>query len=182
MIITISFIAIALIWGLISYNNIIRLKNQVASAWSDIDVQLTRRHELIPQLVKTLKAYKEHEKETLELTTLLRSADNSNSPSEQSSIEQTINQKLNKLIVLQESYPELKTNQSFLELMHALTETEDKLQYARRYYNGSVKIYNTKIQQVPDNLISTLFKFEEAEFFNLESPEMALPTSVQLND
>ena len=178
---TIILVAIVL-WGLWSYNTIIALKNQVSSAWSDIDVQLTRRHDLIPRLVKTVKAYKDYEKETLELTTLLRTAENNNSPVEQSSVEQSINQKLDKLILLQEAYPELKANNSFLDLMQALADTEDKLQYARRYYNGSVKVFNTKLQQIPDNLIANLFRFQEAEFFELESPEMAKAVTVDLKD
>ena len=176
---TIILLALVL-WGLWSYNTIIALKNQVSSAWSDIDVQLTRRHDLIPQLVKTVQTYKDYEQETLELTTLLRSAENHNSPSSQEALETKINQKLDKLILLQEAYPELKANNSFLELMQALAETEDKLQYARRYYNGSVKIYNTKLQQVPDNLIANLFRFKDAEFFKLKSPEMAKAVTVDL--
>lgn len=177
-----SFAALIILWALISYNRLVALKNQVKSAWSDIDVQLTRRHELIPQLAETVKAYKDYERETLELTTLIRSAETNNTPKEQSSVESLINKKLGKLLLLQESYPDLKANNSFLELMQALTDTEDKLQYARRYYNGSVKIYNTRIQQVPDNLISGLFRFKEAEFFELKSPEMGNAVKVEMND
>jgi LemA protein len=178
---TIILVAI-LLWGLWSYNTIIALKNQVSSAWSDIDVQLTRRHDLIPKLVKTVKAYKDYEKETLELTTLLRTAEHENSPSKQGSVEQNINQKLDKLILLQEAYPELKADGSFLELMQALADTEDKLQYARRYYNGSVKIYNTKLQQIPDSLIANLFHFKDAEFFEVASPDIRAAIEIKTND
>ncbi|GAA4364858.1 LemA family protein [Kangiella marina] len=174
--------ALIILWGLFSYNKIIALKNQVSSAWSDIDVQLTRRHDLIPELVKTVKAYKDYEKETLELTTLIRSAEESHSPTQQQQLETKINNRLDKLILLQEAYPELKANSSFLQLMQALTDTEDKLQYARRYYNGSVKVYNTKLQQVPDNLIANLFRFKDAEFFELDTPEMAKAIKVDMND
>ncbi|AKE52316.1 LemA family protein [Kangiella geojedonensis] len=182
MTITIIILVVIALWALWTYNTIITLKNQVSSAWSDIDVQLTRRHDLIPQLVKTVQTYKNYEQETLELTTLLRRAEDNNSPSSQESLEAKINQKLDKLILLQEAYPELKANNSFLELMKALADTEDKLQYARRYYNGSVKVYNTKLQQVPDNLIASLFRFKEAEFFTLKSPEMAKAVTVDLKD
>ncbi|PXF63003.1 LemA family protein [Kangiella spongicola] len=181
MIITICIIAAILLWALLTYNKIIGLKNQVSSAWSDIDVQLNRRHDLIPQLVKAVKAYKDYEQETLELITLLRSAETNNSPSSQESIETQINQKLDKLLLLQESYPELKANQSFLELMQELAETEDKLQYARRYYNGSVKLYNTKIQQLPDSLVAKIFKFQEAEFFKVASPNIRSAIKVNTN-
>ncbi len=180
---TLIFIIVAIaLWGLWSYNTIITLKNQVSSAWSDIDVQLTRRHDLIPQLVKTVQTYKDYEQETFELTTLLRSAEDNHSPSSQESLETQINQKLGKLILLQEAYPELKANQSFLELMQALADTEDKLQYARRYYNGSVKVYNTKLQQVPDNLIANLFRFKDAEFFEVASPDIRAAIEVKTND
>ena len=181
MIITIIIIAAILLWGLFTYNKIITLQNQVSSAWSDVDVQLTRRHDLIPQLVKTVKAYKDYEQEALELVTLLRSAETNNSPSSQESVETQINQKLGKLLLLQESYPELKANQSFLELMQALAETEDKLQYARRYYNGSVKVHNTKIQQFPDSLVAKAFKFQNAEFFKVASPDIRSAIKVNTN-
>jgi LemA protein len=154
----------------------------VSSAWSDIDVQLTRRHDLIPQLVKTVQTYKDYEQETLELTTLLRSAEDNNSPSSQENLESKINQKLDKLILLQEDYPELKASQSFIELMQALADTEDKLQYARRYYNGSVKVYNTKLQQVPDNIIANLFRFQDAEFFEVASPDIRAAIEIKTND
>ncbi|NVK20894.1 MAG: LemA family protein [Kangiellaceae bacterium] len=182
MFIALLIVAVIIIWALLSYNSLIHLKNQVASAWSDIDVQLTRRHELIPQLVKTVQAYKDYEKETLALTTLLRSAKQNNSPKEQQSLEQKINIQLGKITLLQEAYPDLKADQSFLELMENLSDTEDKLQYARRYYNGSVKAFNTKVQQIPDNIIATLFKFSEAQFFELETSDMAKKIKVQLDD
>jgi len=182
MTITIIILVVIALWALWTYNTIITLKNQVSSAWSDIDVQLTRRHDLIPQLVKTVQTYKNYEQETLELTTLLRRAEDNNSPSSQEALEAKINQKLDKLILLQEAYPELKANNSFLELMKALADTEDKLQYARRYYNGSVKVYNTKLQQVPDNLIASLFRFKEAEFFEVASPDIRAAIKVKTDD
>ena len=132
MTITIIILVVIALWALWTYNTIITLKNQVSSAWSDIDVQLTRRHDLIPQLVKTVQTYKDYEQETLELTTLLRSAEDNNSPSLQEALEAKINQKLDKLILLQEAYPELKANNSFLELMKALADTEDKLRQPYR--------------------------------------------------
>ena len=182
MTITIIIIVAVALWGIWTYNTIIALKNQVSSAWSDVDVQLTRRHDLIPELVKTVQAYKDYEQETLELTTLIRNAEERHSPSSQEQLETKINKKLDKLLLLQEAYPDLKANQSFLKLMHELAETENKLQYARRYYNGSVKVYNTKLQQVPDNIITKLFHFEYAEFFELNTPDMAQAIKVDLND
>ena len=182
MTITIIILVVIALWALWTYNTIITLKNQVSSAWSDIAVQLTRRHDLIIGLVKTNQARKNFEHTTLELTTLLRRAEDNNSPSSQEALEAKINQKLDKLILLQEAYPELKANNSFLELMKALADTEDKLQYARRYYNGSVKVYNTKLQQVPDNLIASLFRFKEAEFFEVASPDIRAAIKVKTDD
>jgi LemA protein len=168
-------------WAVFAYNRLVRSRNEVEEAWSGIDVQLMRRHDLIPQLVSTTNAYKNYEKETLALNTLLRSAGQNNRPSAQETLEQGINEQLSRILVLQEDYPELKADQHFIELMQNLADTEDKLQYARRYYNGCVRVLNTRIQQIPDALIARLFNFEEAEFFELEAVEMASNVLVKLD-
>lgn len=177
-------ITVALIagWGIFAYNRLVRMRNQVGEAWSGVDVQLLRRHDLIPQLVTATQAYKDYEKETLALTTLLRSAERDNPPSTQQALEQGINDQLGKLVLLVEDYPELKADKHFLDLMQNLSDTEDKLQYARRYYNGCVRELNTRIQQVPDMLVARAFRFEEAEFFELEAVDMAKNIRVRLDD
>lgn len=169
-------------WIVLMYNRLVRLRNQVGEAWSGIDVQLMRRHDLIPQLVAATNAYKNYEKETLALTTLLRSAGRDNPPSTQESLERDINEQLGKIVLLVEDYPELKADAHFIELMENLSDTEDKLQYARRYYNGCVRELNTRIQQVPDVLVARTFNFTEAEFFELEAIEMAKNVLVRIDD
>ena len=162
------------------YNRLVSARNQVAAAWSDIDVQLNRRHTLIPELVETVKAYRDFERQTQTLAASIRSASLSGNPAELAAQEASLNHDLRQILLLKEDYPELKADAHFLELMENLAATEDKLQYARRYYNGSVRVYNTHIQQFPDNLVARPFGFHEAEFFELESIEQAAPSQVKL--
>ena len=163
------------------FNRLVRLRHQVRAAWSDIDVQLMRRHDLIPQLVESTKAYASFERETLALTALLRSAREDNRPAAQEVIEQGINEQLARFMMLHEDYPDLKANTTFLELMKNLSDTEDKLQFARRYYNGCVRVFNTRIEQFPDILIAKPFAFAAADFFELESIGIRNNIRVQLH-
>lgn len=164
------------------YNLLIKDRNQVLAAWSDIDVQLKRRHDLIPQLVTAVKAYSEHERATMEAVTELRSkSDIAKHLPEKARIEDQITAALAKLNVVAEAYPDLKADENFRQLSENLSEVEDHIQYARRYYNGSVRIFNTRIQSFPHNLVAKPFRFQEAEYFEVDSQDQRLAPSVELD-
>jgi LemA protein len=170
---TILLAALALIaLGLFLYNRLVRLRNQVRTAWADIDVQLTRRHDLVPQLVAAVKGYAAHEQALLENVTELRSrAAQLHSPTRLGEIESALEQSLARLFALQESYPDLKASQNFLQLQRDLVKIEEHLQYARRFYNGAVRDYNDAVQRVPDLFIARAFGFTQAEFYQAQSGE-----------
>lgn len=155
------------------YNGLIRLKNRVEEAWSDIDVQLKRRYDLIPNLVETVKGYASHEQETLEKVILARneamSAQKAGNVEEQGKAENALSSTLKSIFALSESYPDLKANQNFLELQRELTDTEDKIQASRRFYNTNVRDFNTKIQVFPNNIIAAWLKFVARKFFEIEN-------------
>jgi LemA protein len=179
-VILISIVAVLAVWAVLIYNALVRLRNQVTAAWSDIDVQLQRRHDLIPQLVESVRAYAGYERATLEAVTELRARSvESKGVSDIAAIEQQIEQGVHKLIAVAEDYPDLKANENFLALQRELTEIEDYLQYARRFYNGAVRNLNTRTQSMPDLLVARPFGFEEAEFFDA-AEEVALPVRVKL--
>ena len=162
-------IIVILIWLIIIFNNLIRDKNRVRTAWSDIDVQLKRRHDLIPKLVEAVKQYADYESATIHAITELRTqSENVNSVSDISSVESRLGDKMQKLIAIAEDYPELKTNQSFLHLQNNFTDIENHIQYARRYYNGAVRNLNIRIESFPDMIVSRLFGFIPADFFDFE--------------
>ena len=151
------------------YNSLIRLRNQVKNAWSQIDVQLKRRHDLIPNLVETAKGYMEHERETLENITEARSrAINAGSVGEKGPAESALSGAISKFLVVVENYPDLKANQNFLALQEELTSTENKIGFARQSYNDQVLFYNNKIQMFPSNVVAGMFNFTAEEFFELE--------------
>ena len=158
-----------LIWVVGIYNGLVRLRNQVKNAWSQIDVQLKRRHDLIPNLVETVKGYAGHEKSTLEGVTQARArAVSANGVGEQAQAEQELSGALGRLMLVVEQYPDLKANQNFLGLQEELTSTENRIGFSRQHYNDSVMVYNTKIQSFPPNIIAGMFNFGEEEFFELE--------------
>ena len=158
-----------LIWVVGIYNGLVRLRNQVKNAWSQIDVQLKRRHDLIPNLVETVKGYAGHEKSTLEGVTQARArAVSANGVGEQAQAEQELSGALGRLMLVVEQYPDLKANQNFLGLQEELTSTENRIGFSRQHYNDSVMGYNTKIQSFPPNIIAGMFNFGEEEFFELE--------------
>ena len=164
-------------WGIWAYNRLVNRRNRVATAWSDIDVQLTRRHDLVPNLVKVVAAYTEHERETLEGVTQLRSqALNTDSPARLGVIENELEALLSRLLVLQENYPDLKASENYRQLSDQLVEVEDQLHYARRYYNGAVRDFNTAIQTFPDLVVARTFKFLPAEFYSAEAGHRATPS------
>ena len=154
------------------YNSLIRLKNRVDEAWSDIDVQLKRRYDLIPNLVNTVKGYAAHEKELFEKVAEARArAMGAKNAEEQAEAENMLSSTLKSLFAVAENYPDLKANQNFLELQRELTDTEDKIQAARRFYNGNVRDFNTKIQIFPNNLIAGMMHFKQYEFFEADKKE-----------
>jgi len=152
------------------FNRLVKDRNRVRSAWSDIDVQLTRRHDLVPRLVAAVRAYAGHERATLEAVTELRAQSvASNRLADKAGLEDRLQTGVHKLLLLAEAYPDLKANQNFIELQNELVELEDHLQYARRFYNGSVRVLNTRIETVPDMIVAQLFRFRPADFFAAEN-------------
>jgi LemA protein len=165
----IVFFVAALVWFTIIYNLFVRDKNRVLAAWSDIDVQLKRRHDLIPKLIDAVKQYADYESSTLSAITVLRSESADASGIERKGqIESQLSTKLHQLIALAENYPDLKANQSFLDLQKNLTDVENHIQYARRYYNGAVRNLNIRVDSFPDMLIARIFQFIPAEFFDFD--------------
>ena len=167
--------------GIVIYNRLIRSRNRVDTAWSDIDVQLQRRHDLVPQLVKAVDAYAKYEKATLEAVTELRAeAMRVADVNARGEAELALSEGVSRLLALAESYPDLKANQNFLKLQHELVETENYLQFARRYYNGSVRDYNTMTETVPSNFVAGLFNFKPREFFQKRYDDAANVPLVKL--
>lgn len=161
--------AIVIIWVIAAYNSLVRLRNQVRNSWSQIDVQLKRRHDLIPNLVETVKGYAGHEKDTLENVTRARAAAvSANGVKEAAQAENMLTQSLGRLMLVVEQYPDLKANQNFLSLQEELSSTENRIAFSRQYYNDEVMRFNTKIQSFPPNVIAGLFSFREEDFFELE--------------
>jgi len=152
------------------YNSLIGLRNQVANAWSQIDVQLKRRHDLIPNLVETVKGYMRHERETMENITAARSkAMSAETVGERAQAEGVLSGAISKFFLVVENYPDLKANQNFLALQEELTSTENKISFSRQNYNDQVLFYNNKIQMFPSNIIAGMFNFKASEFFQVES-------------
>jgi len=167
-----GLIVLIVIWAIAIYNGLIRLKNRVDEAWSDIDVQLKRRYDLIPNLVNTVKGYAAHEKEVFEKVTEARTrAMAAQSAPDKAQAENMLSQTLKSLFAVAEAYPDLKANQNFLELQRELTDTEDKIQAARRFYNGNVRDFNIKIQVFPNNVFAGMLGFTSREFFEVAEGE-----------
>ncbi len=165
-------IVLAILWLISVYNGLIRSKNRVDEAWSDIDVQLKRRHDLIPNLVETVKGYATHEKELFENVTKARTmAMQANGTEDKGKAENMLSGTLKSLFAVAENYPELKANENFAKLQDELTDTENKIQAARRFYNGQVRDFNTKIQVFPTNTIADMLKFKTFDFFEIEEQE-----------
>ncbi|MFC0356383.1 LemA family protein [Pseudofulvimonas gallinarii] len=168
-------IAIAVVvWVIWMFNRLVRLRNQVRTAWADIDVQLTRRHDLVPQLVAAVKGYADFEAATLESVTALRNqAMALHRPGPLGDVEASLALALGKVFALQEAYPDLKASGNFQQLQRDLVDVEEHLQYARRYYNGAVRDYNDAGQRFPDLFIARAFGFGQAEFFQAEGAARA---------
>ena len=158
-----------LIYGIVIYNLLVRDRQRCRSGWSDIEVQLKRRHDLIPKLVDAVKQYADYEQATLDRVTTLRSrAGRMDAADERAGIEADLSQSLLSVFALQEAYPELKANQSFLQLQQDISDVEADIQFARRYYNGAVRNLNTRIESFPDLVVARMFDFAAAEFFEFE--------------
>ncbi|MCD6382075.1 MAG: LemA family protein [Candidatus Hydrothermae bacterium] len=162
-------LAALIVWGVLAYNNFVSLRNRARNAWADIDVQLKRRHDLIPNLVETVKGYASHEREVFERVTEARArAAASKSIEDRGRSEGELTRALRQLFAVAENYPELKANENFLSLQNSLNEIENAVQNARRYYNAVVRDYNIKRESFPSNIIANLFNFAPLEFFRLE--------------
>ena len=166
-VIIIAIIAIFALWAVAQYNGLVKLRNLVQEAWKQIDVELQRRHDLIPNLVETVKGYAAHEKGTFEEVTNARAAASTpgSSPAVQAAQENVLTQALGKLFAVVENYPDLKANVNFQQLQAELTNTEDRIAAGRRFYNANVRTLNTKIETFPTNVIAGMFGFKQAEYF-----------------
>ena len=168
------------IWFGVLYNILIKLRTRVREAWSDIDVQLKRRYNLIPNLVETVKGYAAHEKEVFEKVTEARTrAMAAKTPTDHAQAENMLTGALKTLFAVSENYPQLRASENFLELQKELRDTEDKIQAARRFYNSNVREYNIKIQSLPDVLIASLFGFKKEDFFEIQETSAREPVQVK---
>ncbi len=189
--IVIGIVALAVLWAIFAYNKFVKLVQRTKEAWADIDVQLKRRYDLIPNLIETVKGYAAHEKETFDAVTNARAkatqihVDPSNITPEQitamAGAEGALTQSLGKLLAVAEAYPDLKANQNFSELQTELSDTENKIQAARRFYNGNVRDLAIGLQSFPANIIGNMFSFKEEEFFELGEDEAAAKDPVKVS-
>jgi LemA protein len=171
--IAVIVIILAVLYLIFAYNGLVSLRNRVKEAWSDVEVQMKRRYDLIPNLVETVKGYATHESGTLEKVIAARNIAMANhgTPAEQAQSENILSGTLKSLFALSESYPDLKANQNFLRLQEELTDTENKIKASRRYYNGNVLSLNNKVEMFPTNVIASMFGFKKEEFFELAEEE-----------
>ncbi|MFZ5364326.1 MAG: LemA family protein [Patescibacteria group bacterium] len=170
--IALGAVGLIVVWLIATYNGLITLRNRTDEAWSDIDVQLKRRYDLIPNLVEAVKGYAGHEKEVFEKVTLARAAaidaEKSGNPAEIAKTENMLAGTLKSLFAVAESYPDLKASQNFLQLQDELSDTENKVQAARRFYNGNVRDFNIKLEKFPTNMIAGMLGFKSKQFFEIE--------------
>ncbi len=182
--IIIGVILLFLVMMISIYNGLVGLRNQVKNAWAQIDVQLKRRHDLIPNLVETVRGYMKHERETLEAVTKARNlaqASSGASVGERSKLEGELSSALARLMMVVERYPDLKANQNFLALQEELTSTENKISFSRQYYNDSVLRYNNKTQMFPSNVVAGMTGFKAGEFFEVKAAEEREAPKVNLS-
>lgn len=172
--IVVALAVVLLVWAVAVYNRLVRLRNQVRNGWADIDVQLTRRHDLVPQLVAAVQGYAAHEKALLAAVTELRArALAEKSPARLGEVEAALAREVGRVLALQEAYPDLKASDNFLALQRDLVAVEDHLQYARRFYNGAVRDYNDAVLRVPDLIVARAFAFTTGEFYQAENEARA---------
>lgn len=172
LIVVLAILFIIIFWIIGVYNALVRLRNNVRNSYSQIDVQLKRRHDLIPNLMETVKGYMKHERETLEAVTKARQmavdVSGLENIKDQARVENMLTETLKSLFAVSENYPDLKANTNFLQLQEELTTTENKISFSRQYYNDSVMTFNNKIEMFPSNIIAGMFSFKQAEFFEVE--------------
>ena len=172
LIVVIAIVAVVIIYLIASYNSLVKLRERVNEAWSDITVQLKRRTDLIPNLIETVKGYAKHEKETLQGVTNARAAmSGAKTVEETAKADKQFTDAFSKLMLVAEAYPDLKANTNFQQLSSELSDTEDKIQAARRFYNAGAKELNTKISQFPVNILNSFFKFEKRDYYEVEESE-----------
>lgn len=165
------------------YNNLVRLRQKVRNSWSQIEVQLQRRFDLIPNLIETVKGYMKHEENVLTKVTEIRTSwANASSVGEKAELDNQLSGALKTIMAVSESYPDLKANQNFSELQQELQNTENKISFSRQFYNDSVTMYNMKLQTVPSNIIASIFNFEPEELFKAESDEARKNVKVDFNN
>lgn len=178
-------LAVLVVYIVYAYNRFVTLRNRTEEAWADIDVQLKRRYDLIPNLVETVKGYATHEREAFENVTRARAAamgaEQSGNPAEMAKAENMLSGTLKSLFAVAEAYPDLKANENFAKLQQELSDTENKIQAARRFYNGNVRDINTMIESFPSNMIANMFKFYVHEFFELGEDEQAAREPVKVD-
>lgn len=180
--IILAILAVLIIAVIGMYNGLVQSRIKVDNAWSQIDVQLQRRFDLIPNFVETVKGYMAHEKETFEKIAALRTSwANTNSISEKAKLDNELSTSLKTIMAVSESYPELKANQNFSDLSEELRNTENKISFSRQFYNDTVTMYNMKLEVVPSNIIASMFHFEPAELFKAESDEARKNVKVDFN-
>jgi LemA protein len=178
--IILAVVAVIVLYVVVAYNRLVRLRNRIENAWSQIDVQLKRRYDLIPNLIETVKGYAAHEREVFQKVTEARTkAINASTVGEQGQAENMLTGALKSLFAVAENYPELKANQNFLMLQEELAGTESKIAYARQFYNDAVMLYDTRREVFPSSLIAQWFKFPEKEYFEIEEPAAREPVRVK---
>lgn len=172
LIVILVIVVLLILWIVGTYNGLVSLRNRVKDAWSQIDVQLKRRFDLIPNLVETIKGYAKHESETLESVIKARNTYlSAEAPEDKLKADGELTKAVNKLFALAESYPDLKANTNFLELQTELQNTESKIAMSRQFYNDIVMQYNNKVEMVPSNIVASLFKFQKEAFFKVDEAE-----------
>ncbi|MGH9185802.1 MAG: LemA family protein [Acidimicrobiales bacterium] len=178
LLILLAIVVLLAVYVIVQYNGLVSLRNRIENAWAQIDVQLKRRYDLIPNLVETVKGYASHEQETLEKVVQARNAAiSAEGPAEQAQAENIISGALKSIFALSEAYPDLKANENFLNLQEELSGTEGRIAYARQFYNDVVNRYNTKIQSFPSNILAGMFRFTEREYFEADDDSRG-PVSV----
>jgi LemA protein len=189
IIVILVIVGIIALVAMSSYNGFVKSRNMIQESWRQIDVELNRRYELLPNLVETVRGYAAHERNTLEDITRLRSQAQQLSQSEsglpsaqRSEVESQLSGAVGNLLVSVEAYPDLKSNQNFLELQRQLAETEDRIAAGRRFYNANVRVYNTKVESVPTNLLANAFKFEKATYFEVDDPAVRQAPNVSFGE
>jgi len=189
LVLVLVILAILALVAIGSYNGFVKSRNLIQESWRQVDVELNRRYELLPNLVETVRAYAAHERNTLEDITRLRSqaqqvsqSDGALPSQQRADVEEQLSGAVRNLIVSVEAYPDLKSNSNFLELQRQLAETEDRIAAGRRFYNANVRVYNTRIEAVPSNVVANLFHFEKATYFEVNDPSVRQAPSVSFGE